>query len=975
MGLQLTANQITAMAPDSSSASAGKKIADPKHWKTLGINEHALWGECQGSALYLVRIALSTFSIRCNCPSRKQPCKHGLGLLLLAVNHSELLTNTEPPEWVTDWLTKQAAAAKRKETLEENKASGIVAVTSPKTVEKRLAHVTAGVAHLDYWLNDLVRNGIGILETQPTTFWESEAARMVDSQAPGLASRLRRMATIPNSSAAWPEKLLQQLGLLALLSEAFQHLDQFEPDFQEEIRQLIGWTVKEDHVAVFGEHVTDNWFFLGQIIEETERGKNQRTWLLGQETGRSALVLQFSYAGTPFAETYTMGIKQKATVAYWTGVHPQRALLHKRTGAIVPVQERLPGHDTCAAFFDEVATILAQCPWRERFLCVLRNVVPLYDPEHNQWWISDQEQQAIPLQNKDHWSLLALSGGHPIDFVGEWNGETLLPLFQYPLTDQVHKENHSSLSTSPDRGNANSTILGVSRSMNKLVTTAIIGTGQQATTDISTETEVDDLTRQLAREQPERTLLLAAGAWALYQEAGYIPQSPQISYQPAPVEEKKACSSKTAQILTDLLHGKHDVLLPEALEKLQQARQRLPHELLPQVLMYGTKNKQLQAALLPVLGARGHWLAQFSHEWDWATAMPTNADFINKPLPDIETLWQEGTLQQRVEILRHVRTMHPDIARDWMISTWKKENVETRTAFIALLEINLSQGDEKFLEQALHDRSEGVRKKAAHLLADIPSSAFNQRMRERADTLLHYAAGELQITPPETFDPIWKHDGITQDGERGAQTSWLLLQVISQVPPSHWEVRFATSPVTLLETINTTGWFEAIVKGWTIAARHYNTTLWFEPLLDWWSKFADRDDKEYITLFHHLPQDRVEQHVLSHLFVGTIWIEELIALPRPWSSSFSRACLETLQQRASELANNSNNYSNYHTATALINTIATALPPDCFEAAITEWTFSTDPEDKNWYVKFWVDQVNNLKTLLRLRKKMLREIL
>ncbi len=428
MAIQLTANQVTAMAPDASSASAGKKLGDPKHWKNLGVNEQALWGECQGSALYQVRVALSTLTIRCSCPSRKQPCKHGLGLLLLAANHAELLTNTEPPEWVSDWLARQAASIKRKETLEENKAAGKVSASSAKTAEKRLQQVAAGVEHLDRWFNDLVRNGIGTLETQPTTFWESQAARMVDHQAPGLAARLRRMASIPNSSALWPEKLLAQLGLLALLSESFQKLEQFAPNFQEDVRQLIGWTVKEDEVIVAGEHVTDDWLFLGQLVEETERGKNQRTWLLGRKTRRSALVLQFSYAGQPFAETYALGSRQQATLAYWPGTQPQRALLHKRQSAMLLIQERLPGHETCAAFFAEVATTLAQCPWRERFLCVLCDAVPVYEPAHHRWWICDQQQQAMPLQNRDHWSLLALSGGHSVDFVGEWNGETLRPL-------------------------------------------------------------------------------------------------------------------------------------------------------------------------------------------------------------------------------------------------------------------------------------------------------------------------------------------------------------------------------------------------------------------------------------------------------------------------------------------------------------------------------------------------------------------
>src|SRR5436190_6599249 len=124
--------------------------------------------------------------------------------------------------------------------------------------------------------------------------------------------------------------------------------------------------------------------------------------------------------------------------------------------------------------------------------------------------------------------------------------------------------------------------------MNKLVTTAIIGTGQQATTDLSTGTAVDTLTKNITSEQPERKLLLAAGAWALYLQAGYTAPAPQISQQPALAEQKTVCSSKVAQILSGLLQGKHDVLLSEALEKLQRAQQRLPHDLLPQALIYGT---------------------------------------------------------------------------------------------------------------------------------------------------------------------------------------------------------------------------------------------------------------------------------------------------------------------------------------------------------------------------------------------------
>ncbi len=427
MAIQYTPDQVISMAPDSSSASAGKKLASAKHWKSLGQSSEALWGECQGSALYQVKVDLSTFTIQCSCPSRKQPCKHGLGLLLLTITTPDSVPLTEPPEWVTSWLSRRGAASKRKEAATQKKSEAPSA-SQAKTADKRLAQVKAGVDQLNLWLNDLIRNGLGTLETQPAKFWEAQAAKMIDAQAPGLASRVRRLSSIPNSSPDWPARLLFQLGQLALLTQAFHRIDQFDASLQEDIRQLIGWNLKEEDVVVQGEHVDDEWLILGQTFEAVERGQAQNTWLLGTSSGRAAQIIQFAYAGAPFAENYLLGSHQRAELAFWPGVQSQRALILNRRGDALTIQSSLSGYATIAAFFDAVATTLASLPWREHFLCTLNNVIPLYDLSNNQWCICDQDGQSLPLVRGDYWQLLALSGGGPIDFAAEWNGTALLPL-------------------------------------------------------------------------------------------------------------------------------------------------------------------------------------------------------------------------------------------------------------------------------------------------------------------------------------------------------------------------------------------------------------------------------------------------------------------------------------------------------------------------------------------------------------------
>lgn len=429
MEFHITSDQVLALAPDSSSASAGKKLNNLKHWKSTGMSAEALWGECQGSALYQVKVELASLTSQCSCPSRKLPCKHSLGLLLLAASSS--VSPAEPPEWVTTWLAKRAASGTRKQERAEKAAKAATDAPSAaqlKTAEKRLANVKKGVETLDLWLNDLVRQGLAGVSSQPASFWYQQAARLRDAQAGALDTRVRRLATIPNASPAWPEKLLGELGKLALLTHTFAQEEQLEPGMRAEVRQLIGWNLTQDEVSARGEALRDDWLILGQVLQEEERGKTQRTWLTGARSGRAALILQFSMAGQPFAESFAPGSHQEAELTFWPGAYPQRAFLGKRLGDLAPITDALPGVDSIDAFLDTVAQALGHQPWLEHFLCVLRGVVPVCSEDGKIWHVRDNEGQALPCTDSTGWLLLALSGGHPLDLAAEWDGTTLRPL-------------------------------------------------------------------------------------------------------------------------------------------------------------------------------------------------------------------------------------------------------------------------------------------------------------------------------------------------------------------------------------------------------------------------------------------------------------------------------------------------------------------------------------------------------------------
>ncbi|WP_156025352.1 SWIM zinc finger family protein [Thermogemmatispora carboxidivorans] len=296
-------------------------------------------------------------------------------------------------------------------------------------MQRRQQRMLRGLERFDLWLSDVLRNGLADVQGEMLRQWEQEAAALDDAQIPGLASRLRTLTTVPYSRPDWPAALLRQLGRLALLSEAFRHLERLDSGLQEDVRQALGLSLPAEELLTRGERVRDRWLFLGQRLEQRDQLWQQRTWVLGQQTGRQALLLQFAPGKQQaFTEQYPLGCEQEAELLFWPGAYPQRARLLEHLSPATPLPSSIPGTASFAEFLETVARALARQPWLEHFLCILQEALPVCLDDGQQWYLRDRHGQALPLSHGSHWQLLAFSGGYPLTFIGEWNGEELFPL-------------------------------------------------------------------------------------------------------------------------------------------------------------------------------------------------------------------------------------------------------------------------------------------------------------------------------------------------------------------------------------------------------------------------------------------------------------------------------------------------------------------------------------------------------------------
>ena len=232
-GVRWTAEQVLALAPDAASRKAGSKLGAAGPWSERGqSDEGAVWGLCKGSGSkpYQTVVDIADAAgpaYKCSCPSRKFPCKHALGLLLLwAGGGRRGAGGGEPPDWAEEWLAGRRRArgarsgrrartgrpAGRRPLIRRRRGAGRSGGPSGSRRARRSWSSAWPTCCAAAWPR-AEQAGYGL--------WEETAARMVDAQAPGLAARVRELGAIPASGPGWPVRLLEECALLHLLDQGW----------------------------------------------------------------------------------------------------------------------------------------------------------------------------------------------------------------------------------------------------------------------------------------------------------------------------------------------------------------------------------------------------------------------------------------------------------------------------------------------------------------------------------------------------------------------------------------------------------------------------------------------------------------------------------------------------------------------------------------------------------------------------------
>lgn len=202
---EITESWVDSLAPNSAAIKNGHELVRKGKFTALHQTEdrQVLFGICTGSGKtpYIPSadfMAPDNPVMRCTCPSRQFPCKHGLGLLYAYVQGKSFIQAGLPEE----------LAAKREKTgkREAKKAAELAGEPEPKpkkvntsALKKKIAAQLEGLDVLEKLVHTMIRRGFGSLDSKELKIIQEHAKQMGSHYLNGAQIQLRKLQLLLSS--------------------------------------------------------------------------------------------------------------------------------------------------------------------------------------------------------------------------------------------------------------------------------------------------------------------------------------------------------------------------------------------------------------------------------------------------------------------------------------------------------------------------------------------------------------------------------------------------------------------------------------------------------------------------------------------------------------------------------------------------------------------------------------------------------
>ncbi|MCF6401895.1 DUF5691 domain-containing protein [Chitinophaga filiformis] len=393
---------------------------------------------------------------------------------------------------------------------------------------------------------------------------------------------------------------------------------------------------------------------------------------------------------------------------------------------------------------------------------------------------------------------------------------------------------------------------------NNIINTALLGTGKKQLTPADLPADLVAVAEKIMRDKRldvETQFLHIAAVMLNYRQSGVNPvNNSGIPLQPAPAEERSYCSTQAVYALQDALDMDLLPLVTYWLEACHDKGQIVVPEYVPVLLDTAVSQKRIRHLAMTVCGKRGQWLSSMNPDWQFPFAVSN------------EDRWQTGSPEDRRQVLQEIRQSYPGMAREWLQQTWAQENISTRTEFLKIMRINISEDDLPWLE-SLQEKNQKVKDEVWALLKQIPSSFIVQAYWQILQHAISCGPGQsLHISLQLPLDKRIIESGIaTLSNEKNiSEEAYILFQLMGSVPPSWWESLFNADKEEVFGLFEKDDLGKRFIPALILAAGRFKDAVWLRLLLEKSTAFypdvipllpAAEQEAYALRLFSNYPQD------------------------------------------------------------------------------------------------------------------------
>lgn len=274
--------------------------------------------------------------------------------------------------------------------------------------DQRLENIIAGADEVKARLKDFLRNGLLRLAQNVDEQTDLLRRRLIDCQAPGLASMITMLTKIDFSSDFWKEQFVSTLSQVYMTASALKNIKNLEPVWQNEILMLSGVSFPQQQVFL-NKPIKDIWLVLATTREPYNSMTVKKTWLIGQYSNRFAVHVQFLANNYSDEFKVTPGNSVEANFYFYDGIHSMRVLFKNFAiirSAFSP--KAFSGIDTATRIFRRALT---DNPFMQFIPLILTDV--FLSKINGKLYLIDSKNRAISLSinSFEKLNLLTYTGG------------------------------------------------------------------------------------------------------------------------------------------------------------------------------------------------------------------------------------------------------------------------------------------------------------------------------------------------------------------------------------------------------------------------------------------------------------------------------------------------------------------------------------------------------------------------------------